>query len=290
MGSSKMKKHVIKVLRRIEMLNNQRKLIFEIIIKDKIPRIKVQEKHEKKVRWAIRLLTLMGICISIVTFSKWYYALTVSVTLLLLNQILEKIIFTYTVMIVQPMPVKWDGAAWSMMVIGMFNNKYVLGFGFNKRDVAYDFFNTILSWNNYELVNEKNINISLILEDDDNYSVHVYPSIERDFVLKAIEKSEKDFKLEQYGKDQTNLVMQMNICKVFPNGAKSAYNYLKNVSDGIYISIYDTRKFSESNPDTIRFLRPFDDKKILCKNIKVKKRSQLNKQKDTIEYFYIPKY
>ena len=46
-------KRVIKVLRKIEMLNNQRKLKFEVIIKDRIPRIKVQEKHEKQVRWAI---------------------------------------------------------------------------------------------------------------------------------------------------------------------------------------------------------------------------------------------
>ena len=285
-----MKNYIRRLVRKIQKLNNQRKLKFEIIIKDKIPRLKVQEKHEKRVRWAIRILIVIGIVVSIITFSHWYYALSVAIGLFLLNQILEKMIFTYTIMIVQPMPKKWNGAAWSMMVVGMFNNSYVLAFGFNEKDVAMDFFETILYWNNNELINDNNINISLVLEDKDNYSIHVYPNVTREFVINAMNQTKEHFKFDKYGKDQTNLVMQIDICKVFPNGPKSAFNILRNVKDGIYISVYDTHKFREDNPETLNSIRPFDDRKILCKNIKVMKRSELDNQKETVEYFHIPKY
>ena len=283
-------KYISKSFKKIQMLNNRRKLKFEIIVKDRIPRLKIQENHEKQVRWTIRILTAIGIFLSVVTYSQWYYPLSVSIGLFLLSKVLEKMIFTYTVMIVQPMPIKWDGAAWSMMAIGKFNNRYVLAFGFNDKEVAMDFFDTILYWNYSELINDKNINVSLVLEDKNNYSVHVYPGIERAFVINAMNESKEHFKYDKYGKDQTHLVMQMDICKVFPNSPKSAFNLLRDAHDEIYICIYDTRKFSESNPNTINNVRPFDDRKILCKNIKVMKRRDLDKQKEAIEYFHVPSY
>jgi hypothetical protein len=289
MGCVIVRKYISKLIRKIQMLNNNRKLKIEFVIKDKIPRIKVDEKHEKKVKWGIRILTFLGIALSVITF-EWYYSLCIAIGLFLLSQILEKMIFTYTIMIVQPMTEKWDGNAWSMMVIGMYKNKYVLAFGFNDKTVAMDFFSTILYWNNNGFVNDKNINITLVLEDKDNYSVHVYPSIERDFVIKSMNETQEHFKYDKYGKEQTNLVMQMDICKVFPNGPRSAYNMLKNVHDDIYVTIYDTSKWKENDPRTVDTLRPYDDRKILFKNIKIKKRSDLDKQVETMEYYHIPKY
>jgi hypothetical protein len=272
------------------MLNNQRKLKFEIVIKNRIPRLKVQEKHEVRVRWAIRVLTVIGILISVFTFSAWYYALCVSVGLFILNQILEKMIFTYTIMIVQPMPNKWKSEAWSMMIVGKFNDRYVLAFGFNEKDVAIDFFDTILYWNNKKLTNNDNINISLVLEDKDNYSVHVYPNVASEFVLNAMDKTKEHSKYDKFGKEQTNLVMQIDICKVFPNGPQSAFNILKNFHKDIYICVYDTHNFRENHPETIKSIHPFDNRKILCKNIKVMNRSELNKHSDIIEFFHIPIY
>lgn len=280
--------YIRKLFRKIQILNNNRKLKFEIIIKDIIPRIKVQEKNEKRVKWSIRIIAIAGIVLSAVSFSMWYYAVGASIGIFLISQILEKIIYTYTVMIVQPLPQKWDGSKWSMMVVGMYHSKYVLAFGFNDKEVAVDFFNTILHWNNNEMVNEKNINISLVLEDKDNYSVHVYPDIEREFVIDSINETEEHFKYDKYGKNQTSLVMQVDICKVFPNGPNSAFNLLRDYNDDVYISIYDTSQFCENKPKTINLIHPFDDRKILCKNIKVLKRNELDKQKETMEYFHIP--
>lgn len=68
-----------RLLRYIEVLNNKRKLKFEIVVKNKIPRIQVKEKHEKKVKNITRLITAFGILVSVVSFSEWYYSLGVAI-------------------------------------------------------------------------------------------------------------------------------------------------------------------------------------------------------------------
>ncbi|MDD2371945.1 MAG: hypothetical protein PHQ32_08130 [Firmicutes bacterium] len=183
-----------RILRYIEALNNKRKLKFEIVVKNKIPRIQIKEKHEKKVKNITRFITAVGILISVVSFRAWYYSLGVAILIFVIGQIFEKIIFTYTIMMVQPLPEKWDGSKWSMMIVGYKNNKPILGFGFIDEIVAKDFFNTILRWNDGSYKNKNNIVISLVLEDGNNYSVHVYPNIERDFVIKSMKETNEHFK------------------------------------------------------------------------------------------------
>jgi hypothetical protein len=278
-----------RLLRYIEVLNNKRKLKFEIVVKNKIPRIQVKEKHEKKVKNITRLITAFGILISVVSFSEWYYSLGVAILIFTTGQIFEKIIFTYTIMMIQPLPEKWDGSKWTLMIVGYKEDTPILGFGFNDDQVAKDFFNTILSWNNGDCKNENNIVISLVLEDANNYSVHVYPNLERDFVIKSMKETKERFKYDKYGKDQTNLVMQIDFCKVFPNGPQSAYNLLRGYKGKVIVTVFDTRKFNEEKPkETIKYLRPFDNREILFDNIKVSKRRELNRKMDYVEFYHIP--
>lgn len=280
-----MKNKIRRIIRSMEVLNNKRKLNVEIVLKNKIPRIKIQEKHEKKVKKITRLITAIGIIISIVSFSKWYYSLAVAIIIYIIGQIFEKIIFTYTIMLLQPFPERWDGSKWDSMIIGYKNVTPILGFGFSDTNVAIDFLNTILSWNDGKYKNEGNIVISLVLEDLNNYSVHVYPNIEREFVRRSIKETTENFKYDKYGKDQTNLVMQINFCKVFPNGPKSAYNILKGYEGEVIVDIFDTRNFTKKGK-----FEYFNNKEILFKSIKVNKRIELNREYDYVEYFYIPKY
>jgi hypothetical protein len=278
-----------RLTRKLHIINNSRKLKFEVGIIDKIPRIKIQEKHQKKVKNIVRIITIIGILSSLISFNKWYYSLGTSIVIFLIGQVFEKIIFTYTVMFVQPMPKQWDESKWSMMVVGCYNDRYVLGFGFNDKKVANDFFQTLLSWNNNKMINDNNIQISLILEDKNNYSVYAYPNIERDFVIDGIKNAEKEFKYDKYGKEQVSLVTQMNFCKVFPHSTKSAYSILSENTNPVYINIYDTSRYNESDNTSYQSIKPFNDRKILLNNIKIKKRKELNPKIDTIEYYHIPK-
>ncbi len=280
-----------RILRYFEVLNNKRKLKFEVVIKNKVPRIQVKEKYEKKVKGITRLITVVGILISVVSFSAWYFSLGVAILIFVIGQIFEKVIFAYTIMMVQPLPEKWDGAKWTLMIVGYKDNTPILGFGFNDEEVAKDFFNTILSWNNGKYKNENNIVISLVLEDANNYSVHVYPNLERDFVIKSMKETKEHFKYDKYGKEQTNLVMQIDFCKVFPNGPQSAFNLLRSHRDEVIVTVFDTRKFNEKNQKgTLKHLKPFDGREILFESIKVNKRSELDKKIDYVEYYHIPTY
>lgn len=128
-----------RILRYIEVLNNKRKLKFEIVFKNKIPHIQIEEKYEKRVKNITRFITAVGILISIVSFSAWYYSLGVAIIIFVIGQIFEKIIFTYTIMMVQPLPEKWDGSKWTMMIVGLKKNTPILGFGFSDEEVAKDF-------------------------------------------------------------------------------------------------------------------------------------------------------
>ena len=149
----------------------------------------------------------------------------------------------------------------------------------------------ILSWNNGKYKNENNIVISLVLEDANNYSVHVYPNLERDFVIKSMKETKEHFKYDKYGKEQTNLVMQIDFCKVFPNGPQSAFNLLRSHRDEVIVTVFDTRKFNEKNQKgTLKHLKPFDGREILFESIKVNKRSELDKKIDYVEYYHIPTY
>lgn len=272
------------------MWNNRRKLKIEMVVNKRIPTIKIKDKHEKIVKRAIWVLTAIGILISVVTFSAWYFSLMVAIILFLIGQFLDKVVFTYSVMLVQPLPEKWDGSVWSLMAVGFFEDKYALAFGFDDKEVADDFFDTLLKWNDGNTINDGNICISLVLEDSNNYSIHVYPSVQRDFIIKGISKMEEEHKLEKYGKEQTNLLVQIDFCKVFPHSDNSAYSLLDGNNKDILVCTYDTSAFDVNIPKSIDSVRPYDERRILCKEIMIKKRNELDSINDFIEYYHIPKY
>lgn len=275
-------------LRRMQIWNNNRKLKIQLTRNVKIPTIKINEKHEKTIKRIVRTITVIGILISIISFSDWYYSLGVTIVLFIVDQFFEKVLFTYTVMLVQPFPKKWDGSKWSLMAVGYFEDHYVLAFGFDSKVVADDFFDTLLSWNDGKTINDGDVCLTLVLENSNNYSVHVYPLMQRDFVREGINRIKNEKALEKYGKEQTNLVVQMSFRKVFPNGQRSAYNLLKNNNKDILICTYDTSNFNQSRPESYESLRPYDDRRILCKEIKVKRRKELDIQKESVEYYNIP--
>ena len=102
---------------------------------------------------------------------------------------------------------------------------------------------------------------------------------------------EKNFdKRENAGKELNVLVTQMCFCKVFPMSPTCAYNTLKGNVQNIYIQIFDTSLIKEDDPSTYGNVTPMDERTILFKNITVCKRSELDKVKNPMEYYNVPKY
>ena len=194
-------------------------------------------------------------------------------------------------MLVQPLPQNWDGSKWSEMIMATNERDLFLGFGFSDKAVGIDFFNTLFAWNEDKDVNDGNIQLSLVQEDRENYSVHIYPTFERNFVKDNFQLHEKLFdKRENGGKELDILVTQMCFCKVFPISPTCAYNCLKNNTQNIYIQLFDTSRVKENDPTTYYDVSPMDDRTILFNKIIVCQRKDLDKEQNPLEYYNVPKY
>lgn len=278
-------------IRRIQIKINYLRSKFDVVIQDKKPHIKISEKHEKNIKRILRFLTLIGIASSIIAFSTWYYSLLFSIALFLIEQIFEQIIFTHTIMLAQPLLQNWDGSKWTGMIMADDDRDSFLGFGFSDKSLGVDFFNILFAWNEDRYINDDNIQLTLVQEDKKNYSVHIYPTVQRAFVKENYKLQERNFdKRENAGKELDVLVSQMCFCKVFPMSPSCAYNYLKENNQNIYIRIFDTSRIKEDDPSTYSKVMSMDERTILFKNITVCKRSELDKRKNPMEYYNVPKY
>lgn len=282
---------ILRKTRKFQIKINYFRSKFDIVIQNKLPHIKVNEKHEKKVKWILRVLTIIGIASSLIAFSQWYYSLIFSLVLFIIEQTFEQIIFTHAVMLVQPLPNNWNASKWTGMIFATDDTNNFLGFGFSDRKVGLDFFNTIFAWNEDSEINTGKIQLSLIQEDENNYSVHIYPTADRTFIKENIDKQELAFdKKVNAGKELNILLVQMCFCKVFPISPACAYNFLKRNPSNVYIQLYDTSKVVEDKPDTYMNVFQMDNRSILFKHINVCKRSELNKDDFPNEYYNVPQF
>lgn len=280
-----------RTVRRLQVRIHYARSKFDIVIQDKIPHIKINEKHQKSVKWILRILTVIGIVSSVIAFPTWYYSLIFSIIMFLVEQIFEQIIFTHTIMFVQPLPQNWDGSKWTGMIVATNEKDLFLGFGFSDKTVGIDFFNTLIAWNEDKDINDGNIQLSLVQEDSKNYSVHIYPTSERGFIKDNFKLHEKLFdKKENAGKELSVLVTQICFCKVFPMSPTCAYNHLKNNAQNIYVQLFDTSRVNENDPTTYHNIFPMDDRTILFKKITVCRRKDLDKEENPVEYYNVPQY
>lgn len=70
-------------IRRMQVKLHYIRSKFDVVIQDKMPHIKVNEKNEKSVKWILRLLTIIGIASSVIAFSTWYHSMLFSIALFL---------------------------------------------------------------------------------------------------------------------------------------------------------------------------------------------------------------
>lgn len=290
-GKNQMTNKILRIMRRIQIKFNYLRAKFDVRLQNNIPHIKVNEKHEKWVKWVLRVILLIGIASSLITFSTWYFSLSFSLILFLLEQIFEQIIFTHSIMLVQPLPQNWDESKWTRMIIATNEKDIFLGFGFSDRAVGIDFFNTLFDWNEGQDINDKNIQLSLIQEDNETYSVHVYPTEQRTFVRENYELIERNFdKRKNAGKELNVFLIQISFCQIFPMSPSCAYNYIQRNSHNIYVKIFDTSNIQEGDLSTYENIILMDKRTIMFKNVTVCKRRELDKEQNFLEFYNVPKH
>ncbi len=251
------------------------------------PKIYLHEKFENKVKWTLRWLTIIGIVTSIVSLSP-IYSLLLSIGLVLTERFFEKIIFEYTIFIVQPFPdFKIDYNQWVtngyLFPNPDYKDKYNLlnhfGPTYKDKEYAIKFFTYLSSWNQ-EGKDDKdnNICLSFVLEDDSSYTTYLYANPNRKWLDVMFNDYRESAKYEKYGKIQQSMVMQM----IYWKGL--------DIVEGSLFPI-----FTKSQPETGDFFFlpfyldnerpvPIEEIKILKHSYRLRNRKDL--EKSDIEFYY----
>lgn len=186
-----------------------------------LPRPFLHEKYEKKVVWTLRILTAFGIATSIISL-PWQQSLLLAIVLFGIDYFLEKTLFYYTSIYVQPLAdFTYDSKKWvanCFVSIGeppSPSSKKIVGLVFNDEEYAAKFFEMLRSWN-YGSNEDKEGNICLsFITDEDMYYVYLYPSFDRKSIKTTHAKLKDENALSKYGKEHFGLIMSLIVCKGF---------------------------------------------------------------------------
>jgi hypothetical protein len=213
------------------------KTLFRFEFRKGLPKLIVHEKYEKAIKWILRILTFIGIVTSIISL-PWQGSLALSIFLFLIEQFFEKILFEYTTIVVQPFPkfnidgTKWKTNGFAMTEVKNPDSPPYIGPAFDDEKYARDFWEYIKSWNNIDKEDSKNdIVLSFVIEPDDTYTTFIYANLHRKNLDSIFNKAERLLRLDKFGKQQQQLVMQMFLAHnlIYRNDLKIA-EFLKTYS------------------------------------------------------------
>lgn len=166
---------------------------FEIIL---------HEKHKKHIKFLKYILTAISLVSSFFAFQSVIIAFFFGLAIFLISQFLEKIIFSYNSLYIQPMPTftieqdKWLGAVFGYAEQP--NNPHqipVVGWALSDADYARKIHSALKAWSYGNLKDEeKNICMSVIIDEENDYIFFSYPSPNRETASQFFDKVEKQRK------------------------------------------------------------------------------------------------
>jgi hypothetical protein len=144
---------------------------------------------------------------------------------------------------------------------------------FKDKESAKRLFSCIKGWNYLKTKDEdNNVRISVILEDENTYTVYMYPSAERDVIV--------DFKNENLReeREQQLLLIQIMFCKQFDLKGSSLLKF-KDIYKNGSPYIFQPYLYTSGDAEPIKELGH-----ILKFNIKIIERSKLTKADPEFEH------
>ena len=193
-------------------------------------RLLLPESYRSYVRWGLRVLTTIGLGTVWLSIPSWQGSLAVSLVLLAAQQFLQRIVFTYSSMLVLPLPdFDWDGHKWLAVIFGYPDRtKYgphpptTVGLLFDEEAYARRVHALLRSWHQgLEGPDEDNLRLSFVL-DEEFYYVFLYPSLCTKSQQDLFEKHARQTAYEKKGSEHFPMTLQMVICKRFNRGVNSA--------------------------------------------------------------------
>lgn len=265
------------------------KTLIRVDWKHGIPKLTIHERFETKVKWILRLLTIIGIITSIISINTWYLSLGLAVLLLVIEQFFERASFEYTTMVLMPLPdfeidyTQWKTCGFMIPHTVGEDNLCYMGPSFLNRDYAIKFFSYLTKWNWDSSIDDENVIIvSIVLEPDSKYTMYMYSNPGRRSLDLIFKKDAKMNELSKYGKNQQKLFTQMIFWKTLAyNEDYLIHQFLtKQKPDGRFY--FTPSVVPQSLNQEPEFLL---DSAILKFGYKRKNREELNKK--DVEYYFI---
>jgi hypothetical protein len=267
---------------KIELINNRRKSFIRLSFEKKYPKLIVAEKYQHVVKWILRIVTIIGVIVSVFSLTL-LWSLTIAILLLLIEQFFEKAIFEYTTMYIQPLPnFKYEPEEWraNIFVCDNVTKLYIIGIAFNTKEYAEKFFELLKSWNcGLDEDFDNNICLSFIIESDNTYSTYVYPNDRRRIIGEARRKVEGDLALEKYGKCHQQLIVGCILKNTFEYNSNSSFITFKNGYMEGNLYRFQAFLFNDGSIEPIEEINF-----IVKKNLKIKNRNELSN--DEMEYIH----
>jgi len=190
------------------------------------PKIYLHENFEGTAKWIARGITALGIGVSFLALPS-IIDVGVAIAFLGIEFFVEKIVFEYSVVIVQPLPdFKIDESQWItngyLFPNPAYQQQYDLQnhFGLVYKDEAYAkaFFDYLVSWNQDSRDDgDNNICISFVIEANNSFTTYLYANPNRKWLDEMFNAYHEEIKYEKYGKRQQSMIMQMVYWKTLPN-------------------------------------------------------------------------
>lgn len=177
---------------------------------------------ERRVKWTLRGLTLLGIGLAAVSMGK-LPAVLLTITQLGIEQFLERIVFQYTTVFIQPIPTfdfdMRDLTGMSYVSITPEPRPDVLDmvmFSFSNYDLAHKFFDLLREWNYGEDEDrDDNIQISFVwAKDMPGYYICLSPNPKRKSVEEGFARMRAEMNEKSPGKEQQGLVLMWGMKKL----------------------------------------------------------------------------
>jgi hypothetical protein len=216
--------------------------------------------YRRRITWILRVATVAGLGLSFAAVPG-YWAFGASLLLLMLEQFLERSVFIYSSIHVQPMPTfeyepaKWESVAYIQLKRDGRLFGHALGLVFTDLAYARQFFELLRAWNLGESADrDNNIRISFI-RDQDSHFLWLYPSPERAPVRRSMRRLAREAYYRREDAEPMLITMFPYFCKDFRDkGALTAF--LSAVNPGNRFQIMAMVSTGEGAVEEIRGVEP----------------------------------
>jgi hypothetical protein len=208
-----------------------------------LPRLVVHEKYQRAVKWVLRALALAGIAGSAVSLPP-VVSVAVALCLAGVEQFFERAVFEYsTIYAIPPPDFPYRQASWIEMLYMIPTDPRdvddpavpsVCGLVFDDWEQAHGVSALVQSWaTGPDGSGADNIVLSFVDEDDEGYSVHMYPDLSRRGLDEIFEETRQLQLEEKIGKRQQRLVFYVRLGKYFKCAANSKFDMLANRQEAL---------------------------------------------------------